>query len=284
LCTAFGAQPFTLDTSRRETNFSPKVTVQYFPWDDLALFATRATGFKSGGYNNVPITPNDIEVDEEETVSWEAGAKGTIFDGTLSYSGTFFNMDVENLQVQQFLGGTTIVVRNAAGAQSRGFELDAQWLTPWEPLSIRAAGSITDGSFKDFPDAPAPRSFASAEQDLSDERLPFLSERQLNVTPELRFPLPWRGLVLGGALDVLYASDIYLDVDLDPATLQDDYVLLNGRVQLAALDERLSFAVSVENLADEDILQFATDTPVFSGFMVLQEYGRTVSAEIRYAW
>ncbi len=296
LCLALGGQSYALDFDRNETNFSPKVTLQYFPWDGLSLFATRATGFKSGGYNNLSIAPSSIEVEEESTVSYEVGAKGSLFEETVSYSATLFNTEVEDLQVQQFLGGTTIVVRNAGGARSRGLELDFQWLTPWEPLSLRGAGALTDGVFQDFPDAPAPRSFGpGAEQDLSGERLPFLSERQLALTPELRFPFDgasvpalgaWlpRDMALTTALDVLYRSSVYLDVDLDPATLQDDYVLLNGRLSLAGLADALTLSLAVENIADEDVLQFATDTPVFNGFMVLQEYGRTAWMELRYTW
>ena len=296
LCAAFGSQDFTLDLDRRETDVSPKFTIQYFPFDNLALFATRAKGFKSGGFNNVITSAEGVEVDEEETVSWEAGAKGTLFDGALFYGGTFFNMDVENLQVQQFLGGATVVVRNAEGARSRGFEVDFRWLTPWEPFTLRGAGAIIDAAFKDFPDAPAPRSSGATEQDLSGERMPFVSERQLSLTPELRFPVPARGLPLVGrffsddptlslALDIHYRSDLFLDIDLDPGTHQDAYTLVTGRLGLATMDEALSLRIHVENLTDSDLLQLATDSPVFrEGFMVYQEFQRQVAFELRYAW
>src|SRR5947207_1966679 len=79
-------------------------------------------------------------------------------------------------------------------ARSRGVEMDFQWLTPWEPLSIRSAGSFTDARYRDFANAPAPRSFSSNEQDLSGRTMPFVSKWQFNVTPELRFPLRGRNL------------------------------------------------------------------------------------------
>jgi iron complex outermembrane recepter protein len=294
-CLALGASDFSLDLRRRESDFSPKFTIQYFPYENLSLFATRAKGFKSGGYNNLLTTDVGVEVEPEETVSWETGAKGKLFSNALSYGATFFNMDVENLQVQQFLGTTTVVVRNAGGARSRGVELDFQWLTPWEPLSLRAAGAFTDARYKDFANAPAPRSFASNEQDLSGKRMPFVSKWQLNVTPELRFPLDLRSapvigewlppdLALAIALDVFYRSDHYLDIDLDPATLQDGYVLLNGRVRLLALDEALSFGLTVDNVTDVEALQFATDSATFPGYMVVQEFQRVVAFDLRYSW
>ncbi|MGH7897169.1 MAG: TonB-dependent receptor, partial [Candidatus Binatia bacterium] len=134
VCVALGAENFTLDLDRRETDFSPKVTLQYRPFDDLSLFAARAQGYKSGGYNNLSTTASGVEVEPEKTVSWEAGAKGKLFEESLSYGAAFFNMDVDNLQVQQFLGGTTVIVQNAAAARSRGVEVDFDWLTPWRPL------------------------------------------------------------------------------------------------------------------------------------------------------
>ena len=125
--------------------------------------------------------------------------------------------------------------------------------------------------------------------------MPFVSKWQFNVTPELRFPLPGRNLPLVGewlpadlglsiALDAFYRSQHYLDIDLDPGTLQGGYALLNGRVRLFALSEALSFGLAVENLADVDALQLATDSATFPGYMVVQEFQRRFAFEARYAW
>ena len=74
------------------------------------------------------------------------------------------------------------------------------------------------------------------------------------------------------------------DIDLDPGTLQGGYALLNGRVRLFALGETLSFGLAVENLADVDALQLATDSATFPGYMVVQEFQRRFAFEARYAW
>ena len=114
-----------------------------------------------------------------------------------------------------------------------GIELDFRWLTPWEPLSVRGGGALTDARFRKFPNAPAIADSGMAEQDLSGKLMPFVPKTQLIVTPELRFPfhspaLPMVGELLPPqmavtvALDVLYRSSMYLDSDLDPNTLQWD--------------------------------------------------------------
>ncbi|MGH7805617.1 MAG: TonB-dependent receptor, partial [Candidatus Binatia bacterium] len=185
LCSAFGVTAFDIEEERSETDFSPKVTLEYRPWDDLMLFAARSQGFKSGGFNNFNFTPDDVEVEPEKAVNWEVGAKGRLFDGSLAYGVTLFHMDVDDIQVQ-ILRGTLLVVKNAASARTRGVELDGEWLTPWEPLRIRGAAAFTDARFVDFPDAPAPATSEADTQDLSGRRMPYTPKTQVSVTPTFR--------------------------------------------------------------------------------------------------
>ena len=292
VCAALGVQEFALEKTRNETDFSPKVTLHWAPWDGLSLFATRAQGFKSGGFNNFSFTSGAIEVDEEQTVSWEVGAKGRAFAETLSYGATFFNMEVDDMQLQNLTGGV-VQVRNAASARSRGVELDFQWLTPWEPLSFRGAGAYTDGKFTSFRDAPAPASSGAETQDLSGRRMPFSPKVQVAVTPELRFPFAapsfatWlaQDLAVGLAFDVLYRSAQYLDVDLDPNTRQDGYAMLDGRLKLATADDRVAVQFSVENITDTDAFELLLDSLFYpGGYMGMQEFQRRFTAELRLAW
>ena len=151
-------------------------------------------------------------------------------------------------------------MRNAASARSRGVELELQWLTPWEPLSLRANGAIADAAFKEYPDAPGPK---GTNQDLSGERTAVRAAKiNATPTPELRFPFrsPMsrssapRDLVFASALDVNYIGDLFLDGDLDPNTHQESYILMNGRVAIRNADESISLGVAVENLTDNDVM------------------------------
>jgi iron complex outermembrane receptor protein len=293
LCGALGIEEFDLNETRSETDFSPKVTLQYFPFDDLALFATRAQGFKSGGFNNFSFTSDAIEVESEKAVSWEVGAKGRLLDGALSYGTTLFNMDVDDLQLQNTLGAL-VQVRNAASARTRGIELDFQWLTPWEPLGVRGSGALTDGKFKEFSNAPPVAGSGEDSQDLSGRDMPFVPERQLNLTPEIRFPVQtpsmlgaWlpRDLAFITALDVLYRSEFFLDSDLDRHTLQDDYVMLNGRLGFSTADDALALVLAVDNITNADVLEFQTDSILYpGGYVSFQEFQRTWAVQASYNW
>ena len=289
-CAAVGTGDYSAAPDRSESDISPKVSLQYFPWQELSLFATYGQGYKSGGFNNLSLTPNGLEVEPEKTQSYETGAKGTLFGDTLSYGLTLFWMDVEDLQLQNYITSTIVLVRNAASARSRGVELELQWLTPWEPLSLRANGAIADAAFKDYPNAPGPR---GTIQDASGKRLPYAPQQQFSLTPDLRFPfrlpgLPWigeRDVVLASALDVNYIGDLFLDGDLDPNTKQDSYILMNARVALRNADETISLGIAVENLTDNDVMTFTTDAASFPGaYMGSQLAQRNWYLELRVAF
>jgi len=282
VCLAGGAEAFSRDLRRRDTDVSPRFAVQYFPADDLSLFATRSSGFKSGGFNNQSTTPRALEVDPERAASWEAGAKGRLFDGTLSYSATFFHMTVDDLQLQDLVD-TLVTVRNAASARSRGVEAEFDWLTPWRPLSIRGAAAFTDARFESFPNAVAPVGAGSERQDLSGRRLPFVPEWHVEATPNLTLPveIAKRPLDLTLALDVLFQTNQYLDTDLDPNTRQDAYTLVNGRIGVSTTDGSASLTLRVTNLTNADVAYLIADLPIFfpGGYFTSQEFQRNWSLE-----
>ncbi|HKY92023.1 MAG TPA: TonB-dependent receptor [Nevskiaceae bacterium] len=291
VCAALMIEEFDLDLERTETDFSPKFTIQYFPWDGLALFATRGQGFKSGGYNNFSFTADALDVEPEKTVSYEVGAKGTALDGSLSYALVFFDMTAKDLQLQTLVGAS-VLVRNAASANSRGVELEGQWLTPWEPLSVSGSAAYTRGRFREFENAPAPASSPDDTQDLSGRRLPFSPKLQFALIPRLEFPVgtyDWpyvpKWLVFTTALDILYRSAAYLDIDLDPNTRQESYTLLNGRIVLSNAAGTVSLVGSVNNILDEDALEYATDSLLYpGGFVSMQEFQRTYGVELHFSF
>src|SRR5262249_55248832 len=156
LCAVAAADEFDLRLHHHDRAFSPRLALQWFPAETVSLFATRATGFKSGGFNSPSTSRSSLEGDREDGVPWESGAKATLFDRTLAFGATLFDMEIENLQLPKLAGGiaTVDVITNAAKARSRGAELDLRWLTPLDGLSVTGAGAATDARFLRYPDAP----------------------------------------------------------------------------------------------------------------------------------
>ena len=73
------------------------------PDDDSVIYAKAASGYKSGGHLGTYYLPRTNEVinqllDPEKLISYEAGAKGTLFNGALTIAADVFLMDYSNKQ------------------------------------------------------------------------------------------------------------------------------------------------------------------------------------------
>ncbi|WP_348674851.1 TonB-dependent receptor [uncultured Abyssibacter sp.] len=259
-----GANDYDRDNLRREeSDVSPKLVLQYFSDHDVNYYASWAKGFKSGGFNSLSYTGDDLEYEAEETQTVEAGIKGRFFNRTLQANLTLYHTQFDNLQVLAF-NGTFFDVSNAASAYSRGVEADFLWLTPWAPLELMGSFGWLDARYKDYRDAPAPiQQGIDAEQDLSDQRIAFAPRATATLTPTLTFPLG--SMVLISAVDVLYQGDQFVDSDLDPNTYVPAYTKYAARITLGSQSERWSITLGGTNLTDERVLNQVTDTPFFPG-------------------
>ena len=108
---------------------------------ETMLFASAATGAKSGGFNTVNGTPEQREFDDEETLTYELGIKTTLLDSRLRINATAFASTIDDFQSQQQLEtGLGTFVSNAAEVETRGvdFQLEAAPL----PLLTLTAGFL----------------------------------------------------------------------------------------------------------------------------------------------
>lgn len=84
--------------------------------------------------------------------------------------------------------------------------------------------------------------------------------------------------------DFQYRSEAYLDVDLDPVTLQDDIFEVNARVTFAGPQERAFFTIAGQNLTDQRVLNEVLDQPLAAGnyAAIRRDNGRFYTANLRY--
>jgi len=62
------------------------------------------------------------------------------------------------------------------------------------------------------------------------------------------------------AFDVFYRSDQFLDLDLDPNTRQGAFTIVNGRIGVSTLDDKLSVGVAVSNMTDTNAFEYVIDS------------------------
>lgn len=245
-------------------------------------FFTWARGTKSGGFNAIPLTPDNLAFEEEKADSFELGSKVALLGGSLRLQSTAFWTDFSNLQVSTFRDNRFFIL-NAAEARSRGLELDLHWMPPLPGTSLFASLGYSDAQFEAYPNAPAPADAGSATQDLSGRRLPRAPRITAAIKP--RFVTPLEGgslnLILGG--DVQYRGKRFLDVDLDPRSLQPATTVVNLRATLSDFVHGWSLTIAGQNLTDEVTLSQILDQPLAPGNFigVRSDRGRFLTASLQ---
>jgi iron complex outermembrane receptor protein len=124
--------------------------------DDVMIYATTSTGFRSGGFSpraseleilQVPYKP-------EELTNYELGIKTTLFDGRMRFNATAFHMIYDDMQVESAIPavsgtGTQTTMGNAGEATISGFEADLELgLTDW--WRVMANVGVLDAEYDEF--------------------------------------------------------------------------------------------------------------------------------------
>lgn len=264
------------------SNVSPELTVSYDLTQELMVFGSYKEGFKSGGFD-AGFTNGAIgrarpgafnnTFAEEHVSGFEGGVKGN-FARRLTFGVTAYAYDYTDLQVGAFdAASISFKVLNAAAAEVQGIELEVDWQTPVDGLSLRGSAAYNDAKFKDFlsgcylGQTPAlgcnktlnPATGAFLEQDMAGRRMNnapevvmfggFLYTRDLT-----------QGLGLEFTLDAEYSSAYFANLRQSPQDLQDAYTKINAGVRLFGPDRKWELALLARNLTNEYI--FAASGPV----------------------
>lgn len=265
-------------------NVSPRLSLMYYVNEDVNVFSTISKGFKSGGFNSISFTGEDLAFDDESATTIEAGMKGRFQEGTLTVNATVYRTEFDKLQVLAF-NGIFFDVGNAATAISQGLEIDFQWLTPWEPLSLLGAFGLLDASYDNYSNAPAPVSQGIDEQqDLSGKSIAFAPETSVILNPTLTFALGDK-LRVNTSVDIIHQGEQYTDTDLDSNTRVDANTKLNIRLSLADIEELWSITLGIKNATDKATENQVIDAVLFPGsYYSQQNPGRHAYGSLRINW
>lgn len=146
------------DGSTTEKDTIIKVSLNYHITDDIMLFGVYSEGYRpatqnrnagryaarqSGPFLNY-VVPAVAVTDTLENI--EFGVKGTFFDNTLRVNATYYQADIENLQVSRFDPSNVaflVFMENIGDAESSGLDADFQWAAT-DRWTISGAFSILD--------------------------------------------------------------------------------------------------------------------------------------------
>ncbi|WP_197465694.1 TonB-dependent receptor [Zhongshania aliphaticivorans] len=279
---------------RQENDFSPKFSVRYDLNDEISLYATYATAFKAGGFNEQAVDDTNLEFEPENAKTYEAGVKTRFYNGAATLNVGLFYTEFSDLQVSLF-DGLNFSVGNAASAISQGVEIDGQ-LLPTDWFAFTGSLAYLDATYSEYKDGQCPANGGTSATsdstcDLTGRELPRAPKWEVSVSNLISFTrmsswlddaLP---IDIGIGLFATYRAQQYLTTDLDPADAMGGHTELSAALSFTDEAEHWDFTVSVKNISNKIILAGSNDVPLQPGSHsgVISE-PRRVFAELKYEW
>lgn len=242
--------------------WTPRVSLDYRPNQDLLLYTSAARGSKPGGFDlNAPTE----QYEPEYNWTYEVGAKASAWDGRVGLDLNAFYIDWSQIQIpvlDQTQAPPVAVTRNLGDATSKGFEANLK-LRPTQALSGSLGVSYTDARYTHAKNAGyASFPMFAPDGDVSGNRLQAAPKWQLTGS------IDYRRLAVGNFegfahMDASYRAKSFMDAT--NLTTIPSRTLINGRIGLE--NERFRVETYVENLLDDRKPTFAFRDVFLSNFV-----------------
>lgn len=309
---AFGPIPDQSETFRQ---FQPKISLRYELTDDVNLYANWGIGFKSGGFNNqgsAAIVDQNFnqfigtsvliedQFRKETSSAFEAGIKGGLLNGAITFDLAGYYTDIDDLQFFEFFVGQfglLRVVSNIDEVEIYGAELNitAELIDGW---TVYGSANVTESEIK--ANASRPITVGNESPYTADYTINIGTQLDLPVTNDLDFiaradyritgptwfhtvqddtsPTLFSGLLPDSALALpAFVGDADYSI-----TQRDEFGVLDVRIGVE-VDDRFTVIAFAENLTDERYLNEVIPAIEFGGSFIspggLQRFGLEVAVD-----
>lgn len=245
------AEAFIAPTSESFDDFSPMVSLQFHPNNNVMYFGTISTGYKSGGFAGSQGVESAATrpVDPENVTNLELGFKGDFLNDTFRLNATAYMMDYEDLQIVRFgpVPGSvfgTFQTTNVGSADISGVELDFTW---------QASNNFRLSGHYSYLDSEANDLVLDSLNGSSD-----YSGLPLRQSPENSYGMTASYNLLTDSgeynfrLQLSYMDEQHFDFVTYTETISDAHDLIDARVAWTSLDEKYSVAVWGQNIGGEE--------------------------------
>jgi len=250
------------------------LALQYLFSEQSMLYASYATGFKSGGFvqrNQVPKAAlPQFKPETSHTV--ETGFRHFSPEKRLRMNAAIFHTEYEDIQVRVIeVAGFAPITANAAAAEISGLELDAE-IDLGAQWHLNLAAGYLDARYTDI------------GQGLADIAV----DSQFVNTPE------WSGVLglhhaatigtttLTTRVDWSYQSSVYNDAENTPALYQGAYQLTNFSMDWQPASERWGLEAGARNILDERYIVSGNANRSLGSTVASYNRGRELFLKLRW--
>ncbi|MCB1705060.1 MAG: TonB-dependent receptor [Halioglobus sp.] len=276
------------------SDFSPKVALQWNVTDSAMVYGSYVSGYKGPAFDT-GLVAGGSSVDPETSDSFEIGLKSGWLDNRLIVNVDVFYSKYHDFQAETSLDiGPlgTIVVTNVGAVTTQGMELDFIAL-PMENWTLSGGLVYTDAEIDEYPmgncsggqraRGECPNNF----QDLAGGDLPYTPKWKMNLSSDYTIALqemPF-DVILGANLRA--QDDVLYELSQDPYTKQDAYAIVDLRAVLAGKEEGYRVTAFVKNVFDKNYasLIYANSPALLpNGYIQLvpKYANRMAGIEVRY--
>lgn len=238
-------------SARRQTHFSPKVSLVYRPADATTVRGSVGNAFHTPNLRDTfgwwtpttgySYTPNP-DLKPETVTSWELGVEQQVGSGTLLRATVYENRLKDLIYRTQSDTLMTQGVANAGAATVKGIELEVRQ-TLLGGLTAFANATFNNSKIDENPAKPATEG------------------KYMTNTPQRMANLglqgvkgPWSGSLAGHYVGKVYANDENKDVVSGVYGSYDAYFVADAKVAYKVKD-KLTLSLAVSNLADRKYYQ-----------------------------
>ena len=261
----------------QDDRVSGTVKLSWQATDDMLLYASYGTGYKSGGTNTDRINEAlPYLFDAETSQAFELGMKSQLANGRVQLNVAAHKTDFEDLQANSFTG-LGFNLSNAGKAETHGAEVELMWL-PIDLLRVQAAYTWSVADFADFlqgtcwvatpfhtgVDDPGRQNPSDPFCDRSGGRHPDNPEHNLFLAATLDIELG-ANTTLFIRPEFNYYSDTMTDGNNEPLKLRDSYQVWNLRAGLHFESIDADLTVWGRNIADDAQYETIFDVPIQDG-------------------
>ncbi len=237
---------------RTDSDWIYRWGARYHFTDDLMLYFTNSTGFRSGGFSPRASTPESLGAGfgPETLTNWEAGLRSTMMQGRLQFNATVFHMIYEDMQVEVSLPapnvstGNELAIRNVGEAELTGVELETQFIVN-DYWRLSANVGTLDAEYKKFTADIYGDGIIADETHLDLRRAP-----ELTYSLQSTVDVPIADGMLTWRLGYSWKDDYEATLTNHPGTTIEAHGLVDTSLSYAI--GQWQFALFGRNLTDED--------------------------------